>query len=496
MSTQSCATFVCLLRSLTGLVGLVTFATLAHAQTPTLTDPTLQVTTVVSGLTTPAALEFIGPNDFLVTEKNTGRVKRVTNGTIAGVVLDLAVNFANERGLLGIALHPNFPTNPGVYLYWTQSSTGADSNVLAEVPLLGNRVDRFIWDGSTLTMDRNIIMLRSRQADATQTERANNNGGAIQFGPDGKVYIQYGEQGRRGWLQNLPTGPFIEGGPDDQFGGPEPDNAHVTGVIFRLNDDGTTPPDNPFFAAGASIGGEVGANIQKVFSYGHRNGFGLAFDPLSGNLWEEENGDDTFDEINRIIPGGNYGWIQIMGPLARIAQFKQLETTQFGGNLLQVRYPPTRLAYTGALALSRMFMLPGAQYVDPEFTWKYSVAPAGLGFVHGNGLGDGYAGTLWVGAATPRPNMGYLMVFRLSDDRSHLVFSDPRLSDHVADNVPSPGFPTGKFDPTESESLLIGSSFGISTDIHTGPDGNLYVVSVSTAAAPAMGAVYMISRLP
>ena len=67
--------------------------------------------------------------------------------------------------------------------------------------------------------------------------------------------------------------------PDDQFGGPEPDDAHLTGVILRLNDDGTTPRDNPFYAAGAAIGGEVGANIQKIFAYGIRNSFGMAFDP-------------------------------------------------------------------------------------------------------------------------------------------------------------------------------------------------------------------------
>ena len=92
-----------------------------------------------------------------------------------------------------------------------------------------------------------------------------------------------GDLGRRGWLQNLPNGPFLTA----PFGrrhlrGPAPDNAHLSGVILRLNEDGSTPADNPFFAAGAAIGGEVGANIQKIFSYGHRNGFGMAFDPYSG----------------------------------------------------------------------------------------------------------------------------------------------------------------------------------------------------------------------
>src|SRR5436305_386333 len=80
-------------------------------------------------------------------------------------------------------------------------------------------------------------------------ENANHNGGVMRFGPDGKLYLFMGDQGRRGWLQNLPNGPFLTAPQqDDTFGGPAPDNAHFTGVIVRLNDDGTTPSDNPFFA--------------------------------------------------------------------------------------------------------------------------------------------------------------------------------------------------------------------------------------------------------
>jgi glucose/arabinose dehydrogenase len=453
---------------------------------PQVLAPNLAVRTVAAGLTTPTAIAFIGANDVLAIEKNTGQVKRIVNGVVQGTVLDLAVNFGSERGLLGIALHPNFATDRGVYLYWTESTMGADTNVLAQTPLLGNRVDRFVWDGTTLTFDSDIVHIRALQEDAGQPARGNHDGGKIAFGPDGKLYVFTGDVGRRGQLQNLPCGPTATCPgptvPDDQFGGPEPDNAHRTGVILRLNDDGTTPTDNPFFAAGAAMGGEVGASVQMIFSYGHRNGFGMAFDPEGGDLWMEENGDDSFSEINRVDAGMNGGWVQVAGPIARVAQFKEIETTFGGRNLQQLRWPPTLIADTPAQARSRLFMLPGAHYSDPEFSWKWEVAPAGLGFMAGNGLGQQFAGDMFVGAATPNLEGGYLFRFELTGNRRTIAVDDPRLEDRVADNL-------AKHEITESESLLFGRNFGIATDIQTGPNGNLFVVSLSNGAIYEVGSV-------
>ncbi|HEX9919776.1 MAG TPA: PQQ-dependent sugar dehydrogenase, partial [Pyrinomonadaceae bacterium] len=447
---------------------------------PTMLDAGLGVRKLTGGLNQPTSLAVIGSGDLFVLEKASGRVIRTRLGAAAGSdpVLDLAVNSASERGLLGIALHPQFPTNPRVYLFWTESSTGADTTNPDEVPLLGNRVDSFLWDGSTLTLERNLIKLRALQQDAGQPSRGNHNGGVIRFGPDGKLYIIMGDNGRRGLLQNLPFGPSTNPqGPavaDDQFGGPEPDDAHLAGVVLRLNDDGTTPADNPFFDAATGLTGEAAANVKKVFAYGVRNSFGMAFDPASGQLWTQENGDDSFDEINRVVPAFNGGWIQLMGPSARVAEFRAIELGRSGG-LQQLRWPPEHIAATPAEALARLFQLPGAVYTEPEFSWKYAVAPSSLGFIRGRALGAQNEGALVVGASRTTLAGGYLFRFKLAGDRRRLSFADSRLGDLVADNA-------DKFDLAESESLLFGRDFGITTDIQSAPDGSLYVVSLSDGA--------------
>ncbi|HKP81219.1 MAG TPA: PQQ-dependent sugar dehydrogenase [Pyrinomonadaceae bacterium] len=450
------------------------------AASPTMLDDNLTVSTVIAGLDQPTSLAFIGANDFLVLERATGKVQRIVNGALHSTPLDLAVNNASERGLLGIALHPKFSENNFVYLFWTESSTGADTATIDQLPLLGNRVDRYVWNGATLTFDRNLIKLRALQQDAGQPARGNHNGGVIRFGPDGKLYIIFGDNGRRGFLQNLATGGPV---PDDQFGGPAPDDAHMSGVILRLNDDGSTPTDNPFFNATTNLPGEAAANIKKIFAYGVRNSFGMDFDPLSGALWTQENGDDAFDEINRVTAGFNGGWIQTIGPISRVAEFKSIETTYAAGNLQQLRWPPSNIADTPQQALSRMYMLPGAQYVDPEFSWKYALAPSPIGFVKGGGLGPQFEGDLFVGASRTTLLNGFLFRFKLTTDRQHFSFSDPRLADRVADNL-------DKFDLTESESLVVGKDFGITTDIQTAPNGNVFVVSLSN------GAVYEIRSKP
>jgi hypothetical protein len=201
----------------------------------------------------------------------------------------------------------------------------------------------------------------------------------------------------------------------------------------------------------------------------------MAFDPESGRLWTAENGDDSYSEVNLVRPGFNGGWVQVMGPLSRVADFKLIETggvnPAFRG-LQQIRFDPSLLPDTPDEALTNMFQLEGSRYTDPQFSWRFEVAPVGVGFLDGRGLGREYEGDLFMGAAVPIMLGGPLFRFDLTSNRRGLDLDDPRLADRVADNVT-------KHETTESESLLFGFGFGIVTDTQTGPNGNLFVVSVS-----------------
>lgn len=200
---------------LSSIVAAYALAYSYPALAQTLNDPKLHFRELTPGLSQPTAMAFIGPGDILVLQKGNGRVRRVINGMLQpGDVLDVAVDNASERGLLGIAIHPSFPSTPFVYLYYTQSSNSGDSSGSP----LANRVYRYTWNGSALVSPSLIL-------DLPVTPGPNHNGGTMTFGPDGKLYIVIGDLNRDGQLQNFSTGPA-------------PDN---TGVIFRVNDDGSAP---------------------------------------------------------------------------------------------------------------------------------------------------------------------------------------------------------------------------------------------------------------
>jgi glucose/arabinose dehydrogenase len=171
-----------------------------------------------------------------------------------------------------------------------------------------------------------------------------------------------------------------------------------------------------------------------------------------------------------------------MGPLHRVEDYKAIEVAAgVGANgpngLQQLRFPAESIADEHNRARQAMVGLPGSHLRDPEFSWKQVVPPAGLGFVNGDGLGMRYDGDLIVGSAVSRStNPGQLYRFRLNGGRNRFMFEDDRLKDKVADNTARDDW------QTEGEEILFGTNFGIVTDIQTGPDGALYLVSPSTGS--------------
>ena len=449
---------------------------------PTMTDDALAVELVADGLTEPTALAFIGNDDFLVTEKSTGEVHRVTGGEVSEPVLDLAVNFFDERGLLGIAVHPAFADNGYVYLYWTQSTEGEgddgllgpDTDEATAVPELGNRVDRFVWDGSQLAWDRNIVQMRSNtlDTDTSGRVRGNHDAGPIVFGADGKLYIINGDQNLRGELQNIEG----QGGLDD---------SNLAGVVLRLNDDGSIPGDNPFAGAATGMDGPSAENLATIWAYGIRNSFGLAIHPETGALWETENGDDSWDEVNILPAGANSGWWQLMGPSTRFDEYRQIETESEDGTD-NPDYPPDQLAANADEALSRLVEYEGSTFVEPVFAWRYPPAVTSIAFVTDDALGEASTNTAWLGTVLTDSILRY----PLAEDGSGFDFGDDAgLGDLVDDNEQ-------KGDLGESADYVVGTGFGVVTHLVRSPDGLMYVASISNGAVYRVGPVGTVGGEP
>jgi glucose/arabinose dehydrogenase len=383
----------------------------AFAQ-PMLNDPNLTVSLVASGLDMPTQMVFIGSDDILVLQKNDGKVMRITNGVLQPTpVLDVDVDPRSFGGLLGIALHPNFQTNKYVYLRYIEGNTGIDT--LGSAVDNGNRVYRYTWDSATGTLTNATLIL-----SLPISQVSGNYGGVMTFGPDGKLYVVMGDLGGTGRLQNNPSG----APPND------------TSVILRLNDDGTTPKNNPFFSQGDPV--------ARYFAYGIRNSFGMAFDPVTEKLWNTENGPANWDEINLVERGFNSGWTKLQGPVSRDADG---DTT------------------------ADLFSLPRSRYADPKFSWFESVGVTGIAFLDSTKLGPEYENNIFVGDYV----FSNLYRFQLNKKRDGLLLLDD-LADKVADNS------------NERNDARIGQEFNGITDLKVGHDGLLYVLSLFD------GAIYVI----
>jgi glucose/arabinose dehydrogenase len=383
---------------------LIALSFLLAASTPAfaqvVNDPTLAVDFVVGNLASPVSMAFYGPGDFLVIEKDAGRVVNVVDGVRQpGWALDLAVHSGPERGLLGIAVHPNFPQTPRVYLYYTPSATGVDTSVGNPLP---SRVERYTFANGTLSNPQLILTVNA------PVDTPAHLGGPLAFGPDKKLYLIVGDRQQEGGLQNVP--PLTV--------------ADDTGVIFRINEDGSAPGDNPLSAPGF--------NLSKYYAYGIRNSFGIAFDPATGVLWESENGPESYDELNRVAPGFNSGWLVLMGPDSRDPD-----------------------------GTAQLTQLAGGQYSDPEFSWNETVVPTALAFLRGSALGPAYDDSLVVGSYG-----GTIFRFRINAAGTGIIPPNAGLSDLVSDFG----------DDTSAIDFVTGLN-GV-TDLKVGPDGDLYGVTI------------------
>jgi aldose sugar dehydrogenase len=280
------------------------------------TTPTIHARLVVGGLNQPVAFTFGPGRRIWYVERTTGevRVHDLDTGADRRFVRVGGVNADGERGTLGIALHPGFPDKPFVYVYATRRAQGSLRN-----QLLRYRDDRGRGTG------RKVLL------SMVPSSSGSHNGGRIAFGPDGMLYVVVGDATDPSNAQDLSN--------------------EKRGKVLRIAPNGDVPSDDPFDDA--------------VWTYGHRNSFGFAFDPQTGAMWETENGPECNDEVNLIAGGDNYGW----GPTETCSGSSPTNTNQDGPNP-----------------------------VLPALFYQATIGITGIAFCDGCGLGPRSEGAAFFGA--------------------------------------------------------------------------------------------------
>jgi aldose sugar dehydrogenase len=414
---------------------------------------------VAQDLSFPTSMAFVDGGTLLVLEK-AGQVRIVSNGILQKQpVLTVPVDNLSERGLLGIAVskennstaftgmknidvsahaagapvrktqqpHSSASSSPKissslsaanttmtstkVFLYFTESN--------GKEPLR-NRIYKYDWDSN-----KRVLLNPKLILDVSALPGPNHNGGKLAIGPDHYLYAVIG---------NVNAGDSILQN-DKRGRGP-----HDSSVIFRIDpNNGSSSTENPL--SSSTNNATTDKILRKYSAYGIRNSFGITFDPITRMLWDTENGELAYDEINLVTPGFNSGWQQVMGPISR-----------------------------SNITTRDLVNLPGSHYADPVFSWLTTIGVTDIEFLKSTKLGGRYANNIFVGDI----NNGNLYYFELNKNRTGLRFgynSDydnneaALLSDFVAD------------DKAEVSTITFGKGFGGITDIKTGPDGFLYILS-------------------
>jgi glucose/arabinose dehydrogenase len=442
---------------------------------PHINDKNLKAELVVEGLKHPTSMAFLGPDDFLVLEKKSGIVKRIVNGNILEPpLLDVHVANEKERGMLGIAISTTdgrigedqkvdkkgshgMTGRTYVFLYFTESS-GKDGN--DDCPLVnyckagtepkGNRLYRYELYQDKLVNPK--LML-----DLPATPGSDHLGGAIIIGPDRNIYLTTGDGDSCSYhsCDNGTENTVLNSQSANVKNGQKPNGR---GGILRVTQDGLAVREE-------GKDGILGQDsfLNKYYAYGIRNSFGIDFDPLSGKLWDTENGPSFGDEINLVEPGFNSGWMKIQG-IWPILNYTFL--------IPQGLFPPYRGYFAGNMnelirstdaARAGLVDFKGeGKYSDPEFIWNMTVGVTALKFLDSDKLGKKYENDMFAADY----NNGNLYHFDLSRDRSKLALNGS-LNDKIAESS----------ERQELNNILFGEGFDSITDIEVGPDGYLYVVS-------------------
>ena len=407
---------------------------------PMVYDQNLQITQpTTEPLNFPTGIDFLGENDILIIEKNTGQVKRILDGEILNEpVLDVNVASESERGLLGIAIlntkglvNSDISTtleesqqennlNKGlvqVFLFYTETKDIDNGDIL------GNRLYKYDFINGKLVNPTLLL-------DLPFLPGPSHNGGVLEIGPDNNLYLVVGDINRVANPEYMTLAQNIEHSkvPDGRGG------------ILRVTVDG-----DPVLKAGEDGFSSLGDSglLNFYYGYGIRNSFGIGFDPLTGILWETENGSNYGDEINVILPGFNGGWRHVLGLSTEYENYKNKE---FDRNKL--------ILFDGK-----------SKYYDPVFTWVDTVAPTAITFIASNIFNEEYENDLLVGSV----KQGRIFHFNLNETRTGLDLPPGELIDKMADV------------DEELDSVTLGRNFGIITDIEINPyNGKIYVVNGQT----------------
>ena len=383
-----------------------------------LSDSRLKIEIFATGLKNPTNMAFLDSGDALVLEKLNGTVRKIVNGKLLPEpLLDVNVATYDTRGMLGIAVAKNETAGKQyIFLYYTEARDGqGDSEDKCFSPSKcipghlpnGNRLYRYeLSDNGSKLINQKLIF------SWPPLKRADHNGGELIVGPDNNLYLVVGDAGNKSEvLNNKNSSIKIEAmGGILAF-------SHNGGPIFS---NGLLGPENP---------------LNKFYAYGVRNGFGLDFDPITGKLWDTENGPKYGDEINLVEPGFNSGWRVVQGLSVLKPGFNITKLEDFGGRGI---------------------------YSDPELEWNYTIAPTAIKFLNSDNYGKKYENDIFVGSAS-----GYLYHFDLNSNRTGLDLPKP-LQDKIVDNYED-----------EELNVIFGRNFGVISDIEVGPDGYLYVVAFS-----------------